>query len=378
MTPDEGDLLDEARRLAPWLAAHAPAFERARRLPAAAIDKLRQLGVFRLLTPRLYGGLELDLLPSLRIFEELAAADASVSFNAVLWSHAILYAAHLPRATLDAIYADGPDVAWSNSVVVGGRARLVPGGYRISGRWPLVSGCEAADWIFGQCQVEGAQGQGVIGAAAPAAAWRIEDDWRAVGLCATGSLTVTADEVFVPESQVFELHLNAAKLPGPRYRSSFAVLPLHFAAVAIGVARGALQDVQALVDTGHRRMSSEADLGMSPTDLASLGWAATSLRAARALLFDQATEVWSRAQQGTLNLGDRTGDTAAWIAHSCARVVDDCFNLAGTAAIDRSSPLQRRLRDIHTLVQHRAMNADHMTQSGVRSLGHVPENVIRF
>jgi len=132
------------------------------------------------------------------------------------------------------------------------------------------------------------------------------------------------------------------------------------------------------VDTGHRRMSSEADLGMSPTDLASLGWAATSLRAARALLFDQATEVWSRAQQGTLSLGDRTGDTAAWIAHSCARVVDDCFNLAGTAAIDRSSPLQRRLRDIHTLVQHRAMNADHMTQSGVRSLGHVLENVIRF
>jgi indole-3-acetate monooxygenase len=378
MNPDESEHLDAARALAPWLAKHASAFESARRLSPTALDKLRALGIFRLLVPRTYGGLELDLPQSLGLFEELAAADASVGFNAVVWSHAILHAARLPRDTLDMIYAAGSDVVWCNSVVVAGRARAVAGGYLISGRWPLVSGCEAADWFFGHCSVDGADPKQGIAAAAPASAWSTEDDWRALGLCGTGSLTVVADELFVPASQVFDLQCHEPQFPGPRYRAATAVLPLHFAAVAIGVARGALGDIRSLAKAGHRRMSSDTDLGMSSSDLASLGWAATTLRAARALLLDQAGEVWANAERGTLTLRDWTGDTAAWIARSCAAVVDDCFNLAGTAAIGRANPLQRRLRDIHTLAQHRAMNAEHMAQSGARSLGHALTDVIRF
>jgi alkylation response protein AidB-like acyl-CoA dehydrogenase len=376
MDPDDGELLDCARALAPWFAAHAPTFEHARRLSPIAVDKLRELGVFRLFVPRAYGGIELDLLRALCLFEELAAADASVGFNAVTWSHAILHAAQLPRATLNTIYAGGPDVIWSNSVVLAGRARAVPGGYLITGRWPLVSGCEAAEWLFGYCEVDG--GAAGIAAVAPASAWRLEDDWRALGLCATGSLTVAAEDMFVPAAHVFDLRSEAPQLPGPRYMAASTVLPLHFAAVAIGVARGALSDVQSLMRSGHRRMSNEADLGLSPGDLASLGGAATTLRAARALLVDQATELWSRAEAGTLTLNDWAGDTAAWIARTCAHVVDDCFNLAGTAAISQASPLQRRLRDMHTLAQHRAMNTDHLARGGARSLGQPLERLSRF
>jgi len=186
------------------------------------------------------------------------------------------------------------------------------------------------------------------------------------------------DDLFVPSSHVFDPQRQEPHLPGPRYRASAAVLPLHFAAVAIGVARGALDDVRTLAQAGHRRMSSEGDLGMSSTDLASLGWSTTTLRAARALLLDQAAEVWANAERGALSMRDWTGDTAAWIARSCARVVDDCFNMAGTAAVGRASPLQRRLRDVHTLVQHRSMNVDHIATSAARSLGHARDAVIRF
>jgi indole-3-acetate monooxygenase len=34
-----------------------------------------------------------------------------------------------------------------------GRAELVDGGYRVSGRWPFASGCQDAQWIAGHCAV---------------------------------------------------------------------------------------------------------------------------------------------------------------------------------------------------------------------------------
>ena len=146
MIREGGALLTAARHLTPWIAEHAQSFERARRLPASVIEQLRELGVFRLFVPRMYGGLECDQPTSLRLFEELATADASVGFNSVVWSHALAYVTALPSATLDAVYAEGPDVIWTNSLIVGGEARAVSGGYRISGHWPLVSGCELG-WI---------------------------------------------------------------------------------------------------------------------------------------------------------------------------------------------------------------------------------------
>jgi len=43
---------------------------------------------------------------------------------------------------------------------------------------------------------------------------------------------------------------------------------------------------------------------------------------------------------------------AAWIASETARLVDIAYHAGGGAALRDSSPLQRRLRDIHTLTQH--------------------------
>ena len=58
MIREGGALLSAARHLTPWIAEHAQSFERARRLPASVIEQLRELGVFRLFVPRMYGGLE--------------------------------------------------------------------------------------------------------------------------------------------------------------------------------------------------------------------------------------------------------------------------------------------------------------------------------
>jgi len=50
-------------------------------------------------------------------------------------------------------------------------------------------------------------------------------------------------------------------------------------------------------------------------------------------------------------------------------VVDAAYTAGGGSAVYASSPLQRRLRDIHTLTQHFALKPDTLTLAGAVLLG---------
>jgi hypothetical protein len=64
--------------------------------------------------------------------------------------------------------------------------------------------------------------------------------------------------------------------------------------------------------------------------------------------------------------------TAAWVAHSAAAIVDSCYTAGGGTAPYDTSPLQRCLRDIHTLTQHAAVAEGSITRAGAVLLGRDP------
>jgi len=76
----EHELVTRAVELAPLLAEHAAEAEQLRRPVDAVIDALRESGVFRLMVPRKYGGLEFDLDTFLEVGLALAEGDASMSW----------------------------------------------------------------------------------------------------------------------------------------------------------------------------------------------------------------------------------------------------------------------------------------------------------
>src|SRR5262249_61975065 len=79
------------------------------------------------------------------------------------------------------------------------------------------------------------------------------------------------------------------------------------------------------------------------------------LRAARPLLQVQPASHWRHALAGTLrdeSLVSQGTQTATWVATTCVRIADACFALGGGSALYESSPLQRRLRDLHAAAQH--------------------------
>ncbi|MCZ0980736.1 hypothetical protein O1L60_21910 [Streptomyces diastatochromogenes] len=86
----------------------------------------------------------------------------------------------------------------------GGLAR--PGARRLDplGEWAFASGVEDADWVLLASldhSGDGAPGYRVL--AVPREQVRVRETWDAVGLRATGSHSVIAEAVFVPEHRTF-------------------------------------------------------------------------------------------------------------------------------------------------------------------------------
>ena len=69
----------------------------------------------------------------------------------MIGSGSTLFAPLLPRETYERIYRNGPDVIVAGSTAPLGKAERVPGGWKVSGRWPFASACQHADWLAGFC-----------------------------------------------------------------------------------------------------------------------------------------------------------------------------------------------------------------------------------
>src|SRR5206468_1683447 len=144
---EQGDnpLLQAARALRPAILAERDRIEAARRLPPDLTRELARKGFFRLFLPEAYGGLDLSPTQGLEVLEELARADASVAW--CVWNgntHWII--AQLSPEGARAVHAKA-DVVTANSTRATGQAEAVTGGFRVNGRWSLVSGCELSAWM---------------------------------------------------------------------------------------------------------------------------------------------------------------------------------------------------------------------------------------
>ncbi len=202
---DGPGLLEIARGFRPRIIAERDRIETGRRLPDDLARDLAADGFFRIFLPAAYGGLDLAPSDALQVFEQLAQADASVAW--CVWNGNTHWtAAQLSPRVAGAIYP-GPDAITANSTRSSGQARLVPGGYRVNGRWSLVSGCELAAWMVLLCVVH-ADGKPRLTSAGspeirfmllPAGDCEIVDTWTVGGLRGTGSHDVAVRDVFVSE-----------------------------------------------------------------------------------------------------------------------------------------------------------------------------------
>jgi indole-3-acetate monooxygenase len=195
-------------------------------LPEDLTRELARAGFFRIFLPAVYGGLDLTPLEAMEVYEELARADASVAW--CVWNGNVNWTtAQLSKEVARATFANS-DVILANSTRPSGQAVVVDDGYRVSGRWSLVSGCQLSTWVILMCIVHKNGRPSLTPSGAPESRFmlcptadcEIIDTWTVGGLRGTGSHDVVARDLFVPVRYA-SFFTDPIVLPGPRYQFPF-------------------------------------------------------------------------------------------------------------------------------------------------------------
>jgi alkylation response protein AidB-like acyl-CoA dehydrogenase len=361
------DILESVRTLAPEISSRAAEVEAGRRLPRDLLETLIAVGCFRLIVPRSHGGAGADLPAALRVFSELARADASVGWTVMIGAGSWLDLATLPRATFDALFAR-PDPIFAGAFSPTGSIEPLDGGYRVNGRWGFASGCEHADWIWGNC-VEGVV-DGVpqlrMAVFSPDQVV-IEDTWNVSGLRGTGSHHFHVRDAVVEADHTARALVDEPQIDDPVVRIPIpSMFALAIASCAIGIAQGALDDVVALA-TSKTPLLDPAPLAANARFQYGLAAADTELRAITVMLDAEGTSAWTSALEGddfTLEARARMRATAVWCTARAAEVVDFAYRAAGGGAVYSDCALQRRFRDVRAMTQHFIVKDDTLTTAG--------------
>ncbi len=338
----------------------APTSERERALPRALVDELLATGLLRAGAPAELGALQAPPASILGGAERIARGDASAGWCVSIAATSSLLSAYLPEQGTAEIFGDAGSVAagvWAPR----GRAAVVEGGLRVSGRWSFCSGISHSQWLFAGCMLEDPPegSAGPLTVALPTEELEILDTWHTSGLRATGSHDAVAHELLVPDHRVLTLLGGAPRIDAPLYRFPvFGFFALSIAAAALGNARGAIDDLCELAVAKTAQGSSRI-LAERPATQAAVGAAEAALRAARALYYEAIEEAWAAAQQegpvaDAPKLGLRLAATHA--VRTSADVARAMYDLGGGSAIYEDSPLQRRFRDAHAATAHFQVN----------------------
>jgi alkylation response protein AidB-like acyl-CoA dehydrogenase len=369
VAPDDSPILHAAIALTPQIIAAGDSIEQARRIPPPIAQAMKDAGIFGMVMPRAWGGPELDLLTQLRVIETLAIADGSVGWCAMIGCDSGYVSAFLDQDVARAMYSD-IQVATGAAATPTGKANRVRGGYRVEGRFPFVSGCHHCRWLWLGCVVneDGVPRTDTNGVPETRQCFvevsecEILDIWYTTGLRGTGSNDVFVRDVFVPEERTFSFQdPSLVKRPGPLHAFPYLLIAKG-PAVALGIARHA---VDALIESATTRPARRYTLGDRPEapkklrDDAfvqeSVGRADTLLASARAYYFDAMGDMWA-----TLVKGDELSEVQlarfttlhAYVIGACVDIVQLVYKTAGGTAVYAKGPFDRCLRDILTMNQH--------------------------
>lgn len=357
--PSLHPLLATAQALFPRLSARSDEIESARRLPPDLAAELAREGFFRMMLPESLGGLELHPAQSFQIIEALAKADGAAGWCVMIGASTALTSAWLPEPAAQAVYG-APDAITGGMAAPMGRAERVEGGYRVTGRWPWVSGGQHCQWLVGGAVVmEG--GKPRLGATGlpetrlcffPAGSVVLHDTWFASGLCGTGSGDMEVKDLFVPEAYAFSF-FSPRRVTSPLYGFPFCLLGMGIPAVALGIARRAIDE---FITLAHQKtlLLERRQLAARPAAQEAVAVAEATVRSARAFVLEALHAVYAESTRGPVSQRARAELRLAMThaTRSAARAVDGMYEAAGGSAVFRSSPLQRCFRDVHVATQH--------------------------
>jgi len=374
-------LVERATRLRPQLLACQEECERLRTLPESTRRAFLEAGFYRILQPRRFGGYELGLDTFTRVMSEIARACPSSGWTLALTAGHAHTVTRWPLDVQTELFGDRGDFRCPYVAAPPVPATPVPGGYVVSGAWDYGTGCDVATHFMGGVLARHGDGREPepLVCVFPRDDFSIVDNWDALGLRGTGSNRVVVEERFVPAERALPPSRLLQRARPPIHPNSLYMGPIgpllfmELVAVAVGVARGAVDEYDAILRRRtttfppvvprfeHHEYQRYFGEAFGLVELAEAGLQ----RAAR-----EYTELCRRDVEEDVpfdDVADRRLLLYQQRAVRCAvDAVDLVFRTAGTSAARPGERLQRYFRDMSTIRTHITMQYDRTAENYAR------------
>lgn len=376
--PTEAELLARARALVPKLLERSPRTEAERRVPDETIADFERADFFRVLQPKRYGGLQMEFPVFARIVRELAHGCASSAWVYAVVAELGWVMALFPREGQDEIWGNDPAARGCAAVDPSGKAEKVAGGYRLTGQWRFISGSDHAQWVL----LTSPCGEGASRVVRQFLVRRSElqavDDWYVMGLVGTGSRSLTADKLFVPDGRSItqeemllgtapgkDVHPDYMTVRAPRrFLTAFSLAP-----VIAGLADRALQIV---MDSTRMKLKTGAPVPDLDVLQLRIAESAADIDTVNTLLDTHLAASAARIAAGEA-ISDqdvlRNRMLGAYITRLARTAADRLCVASGSSWIFDSNPLQVIFRDVTAGATHRALNFESSGKNYVSALG---------
>ncbi len=333
---------------------------------------IRDSGAARLLQPPAYGGEGGPLRSVVDAVSEIGAACGSTGWAVLQYVVHPFMVAQWSREAQDEVWGDDPKNMVAGILIQSlGRYERADGGYRVSGRWPFVTGVDTCDWCIVSAYEEGRAGEHESHRHFLLRRDEVEilDTWHALGLRGSGTNDVRLQEFFVPARRALSMEaLRGGESPGGHWREtplyrlpSYPIFGIGISSGAVGIA---LEMVAEYNEIAKRKGSIMTEKGVA-------GFASQHIRfaeckcavdSARQILRLAGDEIGAIAcEEGRLpTLEERArcralATYAGNVAMDASRAV---WDLSGAASVYSSSSLGNLFTDMMVANQHFTQNRD--------------------
>jgi alkylation response protein AidB-like acyl-CoA dehydrogenase len=379
------DPIAQAKAIVPLLRAETTKIDALGQLTPQVVEALHAHGLYRTLLPPALNGYGAGLETFVKVMEIMAAADASTAWCVGQASGCSLAAAYVEPHVARTMWGDDPRGVLAWGFQLDARAKVVPGGYRVTGKWGFGSGGHHASWMGAHCHVELPDGsllKDANGALIERTMLLRQDQlnwiksWDVVGLRGTGSDSYTLTDVFVPEEYSVRRDVDEERrLDEPFYRfTTTSAYATGFAGVSIGIARGMLEALKDLAQT-KKPSHTARTLVDNPVMHHLVAENEAKLRSARAFVLETIRDAEAGiSRTGTLDMENRMMMRLATTTaiRRAKEVAEFAYNEAGATAIFTSNVFEQKMRDIHASAQQVQARTGHIEICGQYLLGLTP------
>lgn len=326
------------------------------------IQALEDAGFYKLTVPKKFGGFEASMSTQIEVLRRIAIADPNTAWAVCLHTAANWIAGSFPDELQAEVYsAAAPRNTFVSAPT--GRVTPQPGGTAIvNGKWAFTTGNTHAQWAtFAALMDQDGLDPAPVFVTMPYSDLERVDDWYAFGMGGTGSNSVAAKDVRVPEHRIIAL----PDLVGPKVlsvdladngyfhtpiASTFLTVGM---AVPLGIAEGALQlwrDRLPGRQITYSRYPVQAEAPITHHQVAEAAMKIETVRQHTRL----AAELLERftVRPPTMDERGLIRGHVGYTTRLAKEAVEILFQASGASSIQRSVPIQQYHRDMQALATH--------------------------